>query len=647
MAGSTAPLLTALLKKATLDDDDEILKASNAALKKSKSDIVAQHAKIVALLKLERYADAARFVQDSGDDLKATAPLECAYALYKTGRFDDAADLAATSTSRGARHLQAQARYRLEDAGTAADLYRDLRTKPVAEEEVDLNVNQGAVDALSQWLGIVDPEQARRPGREDLEAFETAYNAACGSIARGELKQADLLLKRAEALCKYSDSLTDQEKREELLPIAAQELYVLQSLARTSDAEAIANELTLDGITDLSTRTIAHTNKIVLSSPSANPFLVHKALHSAPDIPPSDKLFSYQSILLHHNQKAADLQSLKFDGLVRSAAGETHKVGAASPETNLGSVFAAAALARNEVNKAAIKRVLPELEKRPADVGLLLTLVQMYVLTGNTASATDLVDRFLSRLDDASSDSDRALRSNPGLVSLAIALYHSQGRKADVKRELAKAASYWRQKPKAPSSLLRAAGSALLQSGTDEETRAAEEIFTKLLEQQQSPDKATIAGLIASQAAQGKRGNLQELAKLTSVDELVGEMDVDALESDGIPRSSNAIAAAQRAGSRKRKAAVDGATAKAKRVRKSRLPKNYDGSTKPDPERWLPMKDRSYYKPPKGKKKQKKAMREGGTQGGAVNEELDINAKPVASDGGGGGGKKKKGKGKK
>lgn len=36
--------------------------------------------------------------------------------------------------------------------------------------------------------------------REDLEAFETAYNAACISIARGELGHAEVLLKRAKGI---------------------------------------------------------------------------------------------------------------------------------------------------------------------------------------------------------------------------------------------------------------------------------------------------------------------------------------------------------------------------------------------------------------------------------------------------------------
>ena len=81
-----------------------------------------------------------------------------------------------------------------------AKLYEDLRVNGVPAEAHDLRINRGAVDAQLQWAGNHDAVQNKRPGREDLEAFETAYNAACGSIARGELGQADVLLKRAKGM---------------------------------------------------------------------------------------------------------------------------------------------------------------------------------------------------------------------------------------------------------------------------------------------------------------------------------------------------------------------------------------------------------------------------------------------------------------
>ena len=66
--------------------------------------------------------------------------------------------------------------YRTEDFIRAAELYASLLRQ---EEAGDLVKN-------------------KKPGRQDLDAFETAYNAACGSIARGELGQAEVLLRRSK-----------------------------------------------------------------------------------------------------------------------------------------------------------------------------------------------------------------------------------------------------------------------------------------------------------------------------------------------------------------------------------------------------------------------------------------------------------------
>ena len=643
MAASTTPLLTALLKKTVLDDHDELLKASNAALKKSKTDVEAQRIKTIALVKLDRYDDAVKFVEESGQSLREKAALEYAYALYKVGRLEEAADVAKSAESRGAQHLEAQARYKLEDSAATRLIYEAVRKQPDPSEDFDLRVNQGAVDAQSHWIGLSDPSTTRKPGRDDLDNFETAYNAACGSIARGELEQADVLLKRAKELCKHNEDLTEDQKTEELLPISVQQLYVLHALGKRSEAESMAREISADAITDLSTRAIAQSNKLLIASSISNPFLAHKTFNATPRLPKGDQLFSYQSVPYSSNKRTIDVQALKFDGMRTPATPKDSSP--VIPEALLSAVFSVAAHARNEVSKAAIKKVLPEVTKRPNDVGLIITLVQMYLLTGNAPAATELMEAFFKRLDNTSAKHEEELRFNPGLVTILIALYRNQGRRAQLKQELAKAASYWRSKSKAPAALLRAAGSSLLESSESEETKEAAEIFSKL-HKQQPDDKSAIAGYVASHALTDADAISGEVEKLTSVAELTSNVDVDALENAGIPQSSNALHIAQLTGSRKR-AAPNGASSKPKKVRKSRQPKDYDPEKKPDPERWLPMKDRSYYRPPKGKRKGKKG-RDDRTQGGAVNEDLDIDAKPAApaqpSAGGGGGGGKKKGK---
>ncbi len=82
----------------------------------------------------------------------------------------------------------------------ASNLYKDLAGTQAAieNEENDLRINSGATDAQLEWKRQGDLVLKKKPGREDLEAFETAYNAACGSIARGELGQGEVLLKRAK-----------------------------------------------------------------------------------------------------------------------------------------------------------------------------------------------------------------------------------------------------------------------------------------------------------------------------------------------------------------------------------------------------------------------------------------------------------------
>ena len=99
--------------------------------------------------------------------------------------------------------------YRHQDFERAAELYRKLAAQ------------RGAVD------------------NEDMEAFETAYNAACQSIARDELGQAEVLLKRAKELCEASE-MDQEEKDAEIVPISIQQLYVLIRQGRLEDAQALA-----------------------------------------------------------------------------------------------------------------------------------------------------------------------------------------------------------------------------------------------------------------------------------------------------------------------------------------------------------------------------------------------------------------------
>lgn len=109
MAASTKSLAS-LLAQASLDDHDEVLNAANAAIKKSKTDLDAHHARAVALLHLDRFDDAVKAFEDV-KGLQEKAPFEYAYALYKTGNAAKAVEVAEAEggASRGMKHVLAQA----------------------------------------------------------------------------------------------------------------------------------------------------------------------------------------------------------------------------------------------------------------------------------------------------------------------------------------------------------------------------------------------------------------------------------------------------------------------------------------------------------------------------------------------------------
>ena len=107
---TTSKNLSALLEQSSIDDHEEILKACNNALKASKNDLELLHVRLVALLKLDRYGDALRVLEEGGNKLRGKARLERAYALYKIGNLEEAKRIAKEVTeNRGARHIEAQA----------------------------------------------------------------------------------------------------------------------------------------------------------------------------------------------------------------------------------------------------------------------------------------------------------------------------------------------------------------------------------------------------------------------------------------------------------------------------------------------------------------------------------------------------------
>ncbi|KAI0425205.1 hypothetical protein F5Y09DRAFT_322298 [Xylaria sp. FL1042] len=648
-----AAALASLLRASTIEDHDEVLKLANAAIRASKTDITAHHTRVVALLKLDRFDDALRAIAEGGHALESTCMLEKAYALYKTGHLQEARHTAekapdAQAGSRPFLHLRAQIAYRAESFADAATLYRSLASETPAlhGDENDVKINLLATNAQLEWAGQGHriPDRERQSSRTDLDSFETAYNVACTHIARDELAKASVLLKRARDLCEANEDLSLDEKKSELLPIIVQHVYVLSRLGKDSEAAALQKLVVPSDIPEVPTRTVAHNNQIALDGAEGNPYLTQRISELAGKLSGNDKLFGYQQSVLRRNKYALDLQMQKFQG----AESSTHHqiLSASTPAALLDvaplGVISAAARTEMGTGKAAIRKVLPILEKRPSDVGLLLTIIQLYIQTRSPGPALTLLETFLKRLETVTTIDYTDVRFSPGLVATAVALYRLHGRQNAIRAELAKASAHWRSKPDCPStSLLREAGVELLRSSNPEDVAAAGATFEKLVAQPEQDVTAT-AGFVASFATRDYAKVEPYLEKLAPVDRLIGATDVEALIQGGVCQVAVTPLSKKRAAATVDEPEKEKST---KRRRKKRLPKDYEEGKQPDAERWLPLRDRSTYRP-KGKKGKKRAQE--ATQGGVVREEETLElvggAGAVKVEKATGGKKKKKGK---
>ena len=352
-----------------------------------------------------------------------------------------------------------------------------------------------------------------------------------------------------------------------------------------------------------------------MASKPVNPYLADRILKSTQTFSSTDQLFQFQEALFHQNEVALDLLASKFGGVMKSTSKilKNFQSPSLSPAANSASCAHAAARAQNQSGKHGLDVILPLVEKRPADIGLVMTVVQLYILTNNHGAAISLMESLIKRLEQNTSSSSQDVRFAPGLVSTLVSLYSIEGRRSHIKQELANAARYWLHKPNSNPSLMKAAAYSFLQSGSPEDLKQAGAIFEKM--QAQNPDdKFVKAGLVASYATINRAKIRFDADALTTVERLTADIDVDRLEKVGLSQAVPTTSTL----SRKRPA--EGSNPRKKRVRKLRFPKDYDPSKPVDPERWLPLRDRSTYRP-KGKKGKQKASAT--MQGGMSAETAD------------------------
>uniref|UniRef100_A0A8C4MP98 Signal recognition particle subunit SRP72 n=1 Tax=Equus asinus TaxID=9793 RepID=A0A8C4MP98_EQUAS len=287
-----------------------------------------------------------------------------------------------------------------------------------------------------------------------------------------------------------------------------------------------------------------------------------------------------------------------------------------SPEHLLPVLIQAAQLCREKQHTKAIELLQEFSDQHPENAAeIKLTMAQLKISQGNISKAC-LILRSIEEL-----------KHKPGMVSALVTMY-SHEEDIDSAIEVFTQAIQWYQnhQPKSPAhlSLVREAANFKLKYGRKKEAISDLEQLWK----QNPKDIHTLAQLISAYSLVDPEKAKALSKHLPSSDSMSLKVDVEALENSAgatyIRKKGGKVA-----GDSQPKEQGQGDLKKKKKKKKGKLPKNYDPKVTPDPERWLPMRERSYYR---GRKKGKKKDQIGkGTQGATAGASSELDASKTVS----------------
>ncbi|XP_063277462.1 signal recognition particle subunit SRP72-like [Prinia subflava] len=590
------------------------LKSVNKILQINKDDVTALQCKVVCLIQNGNFKEALVVINTHTKVLTSDViAFEKAYCEYRLNRIESALKTiqSASQQTDKLKELYGQVLYRLERYDDCLAAYRDLIRNSQDEYEEERKTNLSAVVAAqSTWEKVVPEDLGLREA-----TYELCYNSACALIGQGKLNEAMKKLQKAEELCCQSLSedsdVTEEDIEAELAIIHGQMAYIMQLQGRTEDALQLYNQIIKLKPTDVGLLAVI-ANNIITINKDQNVFDSKKKV----------KLTNAEGV--EHKLSKKQLQAIEFNkallAMYTNQADQCRKLSASlqsqSPEHLLPVLIQAAQLCREKQHAKAIGLLQDFADQHPANAAeIKLTMAQLKIAQGSVTKACMILK------------SIEELQHKPGMVSALVTMY-SHEEDIDSAIEVFTQAIQWYQQyqPKSPVhlSLIREAANFKLKHGRKKEAiNDLEELW-----KQNPKDVHTLAQLISAYSLVDPEKAKVLSKHLPSSDTMSLKVDVDALEN-----SHGATYVRKKAGKltgdSQQKEQGQGEVKKKKKKKKGKLPKNYDPKVTPDPERWLPMRERSYYR---GRKKGKKKDQVGkGTQGLTTTGSSELDASRTAS----------------
>ncbi|XP_006646550.1 signal recognition particle subunit SRP72 [Oryza brachyantha] len=617
-------LFAALHRHIEAGEFPQAVKVADQVLAVAPGDEDAVRCKVVAHIKSDATEKALAAIR-AAERLPIDLSYYKAYCFYRQNKLQEALELLRGQEETSAvLQLESQIYYRLGRMNDCMNSYEKLQKFKVESMDLKINIIAALVAAgrASEVQATMKAQKVDLTTRalRDARSFELAYNSACSLIENKKYSEAKEQLDLAKRIGKeelMGEDYGDDEIEYELAPVSAQLAYVQQLQGQTQEAMETYTKMTSQNLADPSSLAVATTNLISLKgtkdaadslrklgrliekSTAPNKLQLIESLEFKLSPRQKEALYSAHVLLLLHANRIDQAHEL-VSGLLGMFQDSTFPV-----------LLQAAVHVREKKIQKAEEILSRYAEKHPENSkGVLLALAQIAASANHLQIAADS----LSKITD--------IQHMPATVATLVALKERLGDSNGASSVLDSAIQWWKNSMTEDSKLdvfMREAATFKLNHGHDE---AACQLYEELVKSFGSAE--ALAGLVATSARTNLEKAEQYEKKLKPLPGLKG-IDVESLEKTSgarpfeVPKPMNEDVTDE---VKKQKAK--------KRKRKPRYPKGFDPANPgppPDPERWLPKRERSSYRP---KRKDKRAQVRG-AQGAVTRDKHDTSATSSAN----------------
>ncbi|CAE1265059.1 SRP72 [Acanthosepion pharaonis] len=592
---------------------ERAIKVTNKIITEHSGESVALHSKVICLIHLGRF-DEALIAMKKYPNLSKGLNFEKAYCEYRLNKTNEALKTLreVEKPDYQTQELLAQVLYRLEQYDECYKLYKQLIKNSEDDFDEERQTNLAAVlSSLQMWT----ENDMEDPGLNDL-SYELCYNKACLLIGKKQYKEAEEKLRKAEVLCRKSfeddPDVTEEDISEEVALLKTQLAYALQVQGRPEEALQFYNQVLKTKPSDVGVIAVA-SNNIVTLNKEQNVFDSKKKIKIATSGSVHQKLTSIQQNKIKVNQGLLYMYTNQGDQ-VRNVIKELKDKYEDKESAVL--IEAAQNIRDKQVSRAI--DILKDYTNDKGDDRVKLTLAQLYLGQGSVFQACDVLK------------SMGVIQYTPGVVSALVTLYMSQEDYQSASKVFDDAVNWCKTKPKSDDLMILMRANANFHMKHGDPKQAA--FLLEQISQNNPKDSHILAQLFSAYSLFDPQKAQQMSRQLPSVDEIISGVDVDDLEKAFGTMGPKYLKKLQKP---EPSPATDGIRLiqmkKKKKKKKTKFPKNYDPNVTPDPERWLPRRERSYYR---GKRKDKNKNIGKGTQG-ATTPSGDIDASKQCTPGSG------------